>query len=125
MSTWTQEELAKINAADELQIAPRRRDGSYSSAFPIWMVRDGDDLYVRSVNGRDAAWFRRAQATGEGRIAAGGVEKEVRFVECEDHTLGDRIDAEYRSKYRRYSASPVNSIVSPQARAATLKLELR
>ena len=34
----------------------------------------------------------------------------------------DEIDAAYRMKYRRYAASIIGSIVSPKARAATLKL---
>jgi hypothetical protein len=35
---------------------------------------------------------------------------------------GDAIDAASRSKYRRYAESIVDSIVSPEALAATLKL---
>jgi len=46
----------------------------------IWVVRDGDELYVRSANGRDSAWFRGVQVRHEGRIWAGGVEKDVTFV---------------------------------------------
>jgi hypothetical protein len=36
--------------------------------------------------------------------------------------VNDELDAAYRTKYRRYAESIVGSIVSPQARAATLKL---
>ena len=36
--------------------------------------------------------------------------------------VNDELDAAYRDKYRRYAGSIVDSIVSPQARAATLKL---
>ena len=41
----------------------------------IWVVRLGDDLYVRSVNGRTSAWFRGTQVRHEGHIQAGGVEQ--------------------------------------------------
>jgi hypothetical protein len=41
-------------------------------------------------------------------------------VETDD--VDDELDAAYRAKYRRYAESIVGSIVSPQARAATLKL---
>jgi hypothetical protein len=41
-------------------------------------------------------------------------------VETDD--LGDEIDAAYRTKYRRYAASIVGSVLTPEARAATLKL---
>ena len=55
MATWTSDELTKIGAADELQIATLRRDGTLRKPVTVWAVRHGDDLYVRSVNGRIAA----------------------------------------------------------------------
>jgi hypothetical protein len=120
MAGWTSEELGKIDAADELQLASARRDGTLRSAVTIWAVRHGDDLYVRAVNGRTSSWFRGAQARHEGRIRAGGVDKDVRLIETADRT--DEIDAAYRSKYRRYAASIVDSTLTPIARAATLRL---
>jgi hypothetical protein len=56
MSARTPEELAAIASPDELEIATRRRDGTLRDPVTIWMVRHGDDLYVRSVNGPTAAW---------------------------------------------------------------------
>ncbi len=121
MTTWTSDELDKIGAAEELRIAPLRRDGTQRNPVTIWVVRLGDDLYVRSVNGRNAAWFRAAQVRHAGRIWAGGVEKDVTFVEEADPGINDQIDAAYRTKYRR-SASYVPPMISPEARATTLKL---
>jgi hypothetical protein len=121
MSKWTSDELEKIAAADELQLASVRRDGTLRRPVTIWGVRHGDDLYVRSVNGRTAAWYRGAQARHEGHIQAGGVEKDVTFVDA-DPDLNDQLDAAYRSKYRRYAKSIVDSIITPHARAATIKV---
>ena len=121
MTTWTKDELNKIGAADELQIASLRRDDTLRNPVTIWVVRVGDDLYVRSVNGRTAAWFRGTQARHEGHIRAGGVDKDVTFVEA-DHDINDQIDDAYRTKYRRYAASIISSIISSDARAATVKL---
>ena len=123
MTAWTSDELSRIEAVDELLLASVRRDGTLRNPVTIWVVRLGDDLYVRSVSGRAAAWFRGAQDRHEARIHAGGVEKDVRLVETDD--VNDALDAAYRTKYRRYAASIVNSIVTPQARAATLKLTPR
>jgi hypothetical protein len=120
MSTWTNDELDRIGAAEELDLASVRRDGTLRNPVTMWVVRHGDDLYVRSVYGRTSAWFRGVQARHEGRIRAGGVEKDVRLVETDD--MNDEIDAAYRTKYHRYSESIVGTIVSPEARAATLKL---
>ena len=120
MTAWTNDELTQIATAEELQIAPRRRDGTLRNPRTIWVVRYGDDLYVRSVRGRTSSWFRGAQVHQEGHIQAGGVDKDVRLVETVD--LNDQIVAAYRTKYRRYAASIIDAIVSPQARAATLRL---
>ena len=120
MSTWTSDDLDSIGNAEELEIASVKADGTQRRPVTIWVVRHGDDLYVRSVNGRTSSWFRGAQTRHEAHIEAGGVGKDVALLET-DH-LNEEIDAEYRSKYRRYAESIVGSVVSPQARAATLKL---
>jgi len=121
MTTWTSEELNKIGTAEELKIASFRRDGTLRKPVTIWVVRLGDDLYVRSVYGRTSAWFRGTQVRHEGHIQAGGVDKDVVFVEA-DPDINDKVDAAYHTKYRRYAASIISTIVSPQARSATLKL---
>ncbi|MGD0613353.1 MAG: DUF2255 family protein [Anaerolineales bacterium] len=121
MTTWTSDELTKIGTVEELEIASLRRDGTLRKPVTIWVVRLGDDVYVRSVNGRTAAWYRSTQLRHEGRIQAGGVEKDVTFVDAVPD-INDQIDAAYRTKYRRYAASIISHIVSPEARSATIKL---
>jgi len=122
MTAWTSEELEKIGDAEELQIASIKRDGTLRKPVTIWVVRLGNDLYVRSVNGRDGSWFRGTQVRHEGRIQAGGVDKDVSFVDEADSAHMGQVDAAYRGKYRHYSANIVNTVLTPQARAATLKL---
>lgn len=124
MTPWTDEELDRIGNAEELEIAPRRPNGQLRKPLPIWVVRVGDDLYVRSYRGRAGAWYRAALATHEGRIRAGGVEKDVVFVEETDPGLNDQIDAAYRAKYGRYPQY-VAPMVTPEVRATTLKLAPR
>src|SRR5438552_18132306 len=111
MSTWTIVELTKIGNSEELKIASMRRDGTLRAPVTNWVVRDGDDLYVRSVKGRDGPWFRGTQTRRQGHIRAGGIGKDVTFVDADDSS-NDRIDAEYRSKYRRYAANIVNSVLT-------------
>ena len=113
MASWTSDELTRIGAAEELRIAPLRRDGTLARPRIVWVVRHGDDLYVRSVQGRTAAWFRGTQVRHAGRIRAGGVEKDVTRVEETDPGMHDQIDAAYRTKPRRYyAASIISHIVS-------------
>lgn len=121
MIAWASDDLSKIGAAEELEIASLRRDGTLRHPVTIWVVRHGDDLYIRSVNGRTASWFRGTQVRHEGRIWAGGVEKDVTFVDA-GYNITDQLDAAYRAKYRRYAASIIGTVVSPQVRSATLML---
>ena len=122
MNHWTSDELARIGAAEELEIATLRPDGTRRKPVTIWVVRVGDELYVRSVNGRGSDWFRGAQVRHKGRVWAGGVEKDVSLVEESAAGLNDPIDAACRAKYRRYAANIIDSIVSEKARAATIRL---
>jgi hypothetical protein len=120
MAAWTSDALDKIAAADELELASAKRDGTLRKPVTIWVVRHGDDLYVRSWRGRTSAWFRGSQDRHEGHIRAGGVDKDVVFAEVED--VNDELDAAYRAKYDRYDATYVDPMVGPEARAATIKL---
>ena len=120
---WTSEELNRIGSAEELRIVSVRGDGSRGRAVPIWVVRVGDDLYVRSWRGESGAWFRAARASGAAHISAGGVEKDVELLEAEQR-VDDAVDGAYREKYGRYPTY-VEPMVSPQARATTLRLDPR
>ena len=121
MTTWTADEVERIGNAEELQIASRRPDGSLRPFVTIWVVRVGDELYVRSAYGRSNPWFRRALAAGEGRIRAGGVERDVTFGEP-DPAVDAAIDAAFHAKYDRYGPSLVGTVVSPEAARSTLLL---
>lgn len=123
MMTWTDDELNRIGSAEELEIASLQSDNTLRKPRTIWVVRHGDDLYVRSVYGRNSGWFRGVLGRHEGQIEAGGVNKNVSFVEVDaNDDIHDEIDQAYRAKYRRYAASIVDSTVSQTARSATLRL---
>jgi hypothetical protein len=120
MDAWDAEDLAAIGGADELRISPQRRDGTFQHPRIIWVVRHGDDVYVRSVHGPDGAWFRGVRSRHAGHVSAGGVDADV-LVEDADHDLDDEIDEAYRRKYGRSSPS-VDHITSAQARSTTIRL---
>ena len=82
MAVWRNDELDRIGYADELQLASARADGSLSPYKTMWVVRDGDKIYVRSAGGPARTWYRRAKASGAGRIRAGGVQRDVMFGEA-------------------------------------------
>jgi hypothetical protein len=120
MTAWTNDELDEIGNAEELTLASARPDGTLRRPVTMWVVRDGDDIYVRSVNGRESSWFRGAQTRHEARVHAGGIDKDVALVETDE--APDAVDAAYDAKYGSRYPTIVPSIVAPQARAATLRL---
>ena len=122
MANWTRDELDKIGNADELQIVTLRADSTERNPVTIWVVRHGDDLYVRSGYGDRAAWYRNTQRRRDGRIIAGGIEKDVRFEEATDPVLNDQIDAAYRSKYLHHGAQWVDPMIAAEARSTTITL---
>jgi hypothetical protein len=122
MASWTRDELDRIGKADELQIVTLRHDGTPRKPVTIWVVRQGDDVYVRSGYGDRAAWYRGTQRHRDGHIKAGGVDKDVRFEQADDPALNDMIDAAYRSKYLHHGAQWVDPMVAAEARTTTIKL---
>ena len=125
MANWTKDELDRIGKADELQIVTLRGDRTERKPVTIWVVRHGDDLYVRSGYGDRAAWYRGAKARRDGKIRAGGVAKDVRFEDAADSALNDAIDGAYRSKYLHHGAQWVDPMVAAEARSTTIKLAPR
>jgi hypothetical protein len=121
MTTWTDEELGRIGEAQELQLASERPDGTLRQYVTMWVVRVDDALYVRSAYGANNPWFRRAKASGVGRIRAGGFERDVTFAEPVPDVHPD-IDATYRGKYERYAAAIVGTVVGSLAHAVTIRL---
>lgn len=121
MTGWKTDQLTKIGAAEEVQIASAGRDGTLGKPVTVWAVRHGDDLYVRSVRGRKGQWFRSTQERHEGRVRAGRAQQDVTFVDAGKEIEGE-VDAAYRAKYRRYAGTILNSVLTPEARSTTLKL---
>lgn len=121
MTAWTSDELKKIETTEELSISSMRKDCTLRKPVIIWVVRVGDDIYVRAYKGRTSPWFRGVQTRHEGQIRAGGVVKDVGFVEEPDSNVNEQIDAAYLRKYGRYPTY-VAPMVTAEARAATIKL---
>jgi hypothetical protein len=121
MSAWTDPDLRTIGEAEELELASLRADGSRRPYVTMWVVRVDDDLYVRSAYGSNNPWYRRARASGRGRIRAGGVERDVAFGEA-DPEVHAAIDATYHAKYDRHGPKIVGTVVGPAAEAVTVRL---
>ena len=120
MTAWSKAELRKMDDTDEMHVSPLRDDGvSYATPTLIWGVVVEDMVYVRAYNGRRSRWYQAAKRRKAGRVAVGGLTKEVSFEPVDD-PLNDRVDDAYRTKYRN---SPyLAAMISTRARSATVRL---
>ena len=121
MSTWTESELNAIAAATELRISTRRPDGTLHLAVPIWVVRAGDSIYVRSYTGPGGGWFGRATAHGTAHIHAPDVDRDV-TVSLTGTAARAEIDEAYRAKYARHGRTYVEPMTADTVAATTLLL---
>ena len=101
-----------------------RRNGELRRATPIWVVRAGDDLYVRAAYVGGSGWHAVARTSHQARIRAGGVDKDVGIEDAAPAVLDD-VDAAYREKYGARDADIVDSIIDAEHRATTLRLTPR
>jgi hypothetical protein len=121
VSGWSAEELRRIGSAEELRLASRRQDGSLRPCTTMWVVRAGDDLYVRSAGGPNRPWYRHALASRAGRIEAGGAAAEVNFAAAAPEANQD-VDSAYHAKYDRYGPAIVGHVTGPAAHDVTVRL---
>ncbi|MEV5686403.1 MULTISPECIES: DUF2255 family protein [unclassified Streptomyces] len=123
MVDWNGSDLEKIAAAEELDLASERGNGTLRAPVTMWVVRSGGHLYVRSVKGPAGPWYRGARSRSRGRIEAGGVRQDVTFHQADPGEY-PAVDAAYRKKYGHYP-SIVEHVLTHRARISTLRLEPR
>ena len=115
LTSWSSEDITRIAATDDLQMAPFRADGAtYGTLTWIWSVVVDGRLFVRAWNGTRSRWYQAAIAQNAGRITAAGDTFDVAFIPA-DADMQDRIDAAYRDKYAGSSELPPMVASGPQA----------
>ena len=122
MSDWMNDELSTIGIAGEIYVSTVRTDGSSLPYVPIWVVRVGEELYVRSYRGQGGSWYRHALRDGHGHIRVAGTERDVEFSSPGD-IANETIDGAYRAKYGR--SGYVDTMVDDDVAATTLRLTPR
>ena len=124
MADWTEEQLAQIDAAKELEITSRRADGSLRSWLPIWVVRADGEIFVRTWHRRTTGWFGQVVKSRGARIRVPGLESEVSVEDVGEGSddLRARVDDAYRTKYGRYGDGSVGQMLTDSAAATTLRL---
>ena len=114
--------LNQLANAEEIEIETRSATGR-THRTTIWVVVDDNNVYVRSVRGRNGHWYQEITANPDAAIHVDGRRLVVHAVPVTDEALIARVSNSYLRKYR---GSPfVNSIVREEVLPTTLRLEPR
>ena len=122
--SWTPDQLTRIDESDELEIAPRRPDGTLWRWTPIWVVRVDGQVYVRTWYRRPSGWFGAVVDSGWARVRVPGLEATVSVDDVGEGPgeLRAQVDQAYRDKYGRYGHGSVGPMIADEAAVATLRL---
>jgi hypothetical protein len=115
-------------SADERDLLARTEEVTIETTSPtgvvhraiIWIVVDGDDVYVRSVNGAGARWYREATAGPGVAFHVATTRTPARLVAADDPTSVERCSAALTAKY---SADPALALMlKPHTLPTTLRV---
>ena len=111
--------LALLDRAREVDIETRSAKG-VTHGVPIWIVVDGDDVFVRTYRGKSSRWYRELLAR-PGAILADGKRVPVRAERAVDADALRRTSDGYRKKYPK--SGSLDSMLRRSVLDTTLRLE--
>jgi hypothetical protein len=120
MATFNEATLRALRDAREVAI----RTGKHpDTAVVIWIVVEGDTVFVRSVRGAKGRWFRDLAGGGDALLECGALQVPVRAAPATDAASVARASVAYLGKY---SDSPyAQPMVRAEVLATTLRLDPR
>ena len=117
--TFPKATVALLDRSDEVDIETRSPKGTLHSV-PIWIVVDGEDVFIRTYRGPTSRWYRELLA-GPGALVVKGRRMPVRAIAAADAVSVKRASDAYRKKYRK--GSSLDAMLVPSVLPTTIRLE--
>ena len=117
--SFPKDTIAVLDRANEVDIETRSSKGTVHSV-PIWVVVEGDDVFIRTYRGPTSRWYRELLA-GPGALVASGKRIPVRAIAAADSASVTRTSDGYRKKYRK--SNSLDAMLVPSVLPTTLRLE--
>jgi hypothetical protein len=118
---FNDDDLRAIDLSKEIEVETSAGPGSEVHRTTIWVVVDGQDVFVRSWRGVTARWFREALANPEIAIHVDGRRLPARAVPARDPASIARTSQGLERKYDGDSSTP--SMVRAEILDTTLRLD--
>jgi hypothetical protein len=116
------ETLAGWGTSPEIEIETSRGAGAPVHRTTIWIVVDGDKVYVRSVRGPAGRWYRELVANPVGAVHAAGKRVAVRAEPAIDEASVRRVSEALKVKYEKRWPGPTASMLLEPTLPTTLRL---
>jgi hypothetical protein len=117
--TFADTDLTAIAQAEEVRMETRAADGTVHRTI-IWIVEQDGQLYVRSVNGPIARWFREATADTSIALLVADRRYEAHVVPATDPASIDACSAGLKAKYK--GDHSLGSMLEPDTLPTTLRV---
>ena len=115
------DDVALLEATVEIEIETQADATSLAHRTIVWVVTDGPDAFIRSVNGSRARWYREVSARPAVTIRVGDRTIPARAIAAVDTESIARTSA---SLARKYAGDPdLASMLVPSIFDTTLRLE--
>jgi hypothetical protein len=114
------DELALLADTEEIEIETARPDGQTRRTI-IWIMVDGDDAFIRSVNGTGARWYREATANPSVTIHAGTKALPANLIAAPDPESVARVNGALERKYTGIVG--LREMLVPDTFETTLRVE--
>jgi hypothetical protein len=116
------ETLQLLAATKEVRIETSRPGGPVHSTI-IWIVVDGQDVFIRSFRGERGRWYREARANPEVAILSGERRIAATAVSATDADSVLRCSEGFQAKYPKSKSTPM--MLADDILDTTLRLEPR
>jgi hypothetical protein len=117
---FSTEDLGQLAAVREVRIETQSPGGSLHSTI-IWIVVDGEDVFVRSWLGERGRWYREARANPQVSILAGKRRIAATAVSATDAESVRRCSEGFQAKYPKSKSTPM--MLADDILDTTLRLE--
>jgi hypothetical protein len=120
LMSFSKEDLALLDESEEIKLetqAPERE----ARRTAMWVVVDGDEVFVRTYRGAGSRWFRDVEQNPAVAIHVGGKRLPASAIPATDPDSIERTSAGFQ---RKYAADPATTaMLRPEVLDTTLRLE--
>lgn len=114
--------LALLDSVRELEIETAALDRVGTHRTVIWIVVDGDEVFIRSVRGTAGRWYREIRQDARATLHVSWRAIDVTGVPAADAGSIRRTSEALRVKYGRRSRASTAAMLLPHTLETTLRL---